>query len=61
MQNGAVAELIEDTAFYKKGQRAVIIDICGNTPKFHIRYNGENYCGNDVDIMPKHLFKEVKA
>ena len=59
MNNGTVVELIEDTRFYKKGQRAVIVDVCGDSPKFEIRYEGESYIGNDVDVMPKKIFAVV--
>ena len=61
MKNNDVVELIEDTRFYKKGQRAIIVDICGDSPKFEIRYCGEKYLCDDVDVMPKRLFRLVKA
>ncbi|WP_342759519.1 hypothetical protein [Kineothrix sedimenti] len=53
MKNGDIIELIEDTYFYKKGQKATVIDMCGNSKSFEIIYVGEH----EIDIMPKHMFK----
>lgn len=60
MKNGDVVRLIEDTYFYKKGTKAVVVDICGDSKEFEIRYEGERYEGCDVDIMPKALFEQLK-
>ena len=63
MKKGDIVELIEDTTFYKKGRKAVVI--CGydsqngNDKNMEIRYEGEKYLGGDVDVMPKKLFKVV--
>ena len=59
---GDLVELIEDTYFYKKGTRAVVINNSsdGNTNKMEIRYEGEKYIGGDVDIVLKSMFKVIK-
>ena len=57
MKNGDIVELIEDTYFYKKGRKAIVIDACGNSKKFKIQYVGEEYLSGDVDVMPKNMFK----
>lgn len=63
MKKGDIVELIENTKFYKKGKRAVIINEFdssnNNDKKIEIRYEGEKYIGEDVDVMPKKLFKVV--
>ena len=56
MKNGDIVELIENTDFYKKGRKAIIINILEGEKDFEIRYHGEDYEG-DVDVMPKSLFK----
>ena len=40
---GDLVELIEDTYFYKKGTRAVVINNSsnGNTKKMEVQYEGE--------------------
>lgn len=60
MKNGDIVSLIEDTTFYKKGTKAVVVNACGNSKEFEIRYKGGNYEGGDVDVMPKALFEKVK-
>lgn len=60
MKNGDVVRLVEDTAFYKKGTKAIVMDVCGDSQKFELRYVGEKYEGNDVDIMPKTLFECIE-
>lgn len=60
MTNGDTVKLIEDTVFYKKGTKAIVIDTCGNSKNMEIRYIGEQYEGMDVDIMPKALFECVE-
>jgi len=60
MKNGDVVRLVEDTAFYKKGTRAIVMDVCGDSHKFELRYEGEKYAGGDVDIMPKALFECIE-
>lgn len=60
MTNGDTVKLIEDTVFYKKGTKAIVIDTCGNSKNMEIRYIGERYEGMDVDIMPKALFECVE-
>ncbi len=61
MKKGDIIELIEDTAFYKKGRRAVFIRQDNEVKsKIQIRYVGEKYTGGDVDRMPKALFKVVR-
>jgi len=63
MKKGDIVELIENTKFYKKGKRAVIINEFdssnNNDKKIEIRYEGEKYIDEDVDVMPKKLFKVV--
>ena len=61
MKNNDVVELLEDTQFYKKGQKAIVINNCGDSPKFEIRYCDEKYLGGDVYVMPKKLFRLVNA
>ena len=61
MKNGDIVRLIEDTRFYKKGTKAIVVDICGDSQKFELRYEGEGYEGDDVDIMPKALFECVES
>lgn len=60
MKNGDTVKLIKDTAFYKKGAKAVVIDTCGNSKEMEIRYKGEKYEGRDVDVMPKALFECIE-
>jgi len=60
MKKGDVVRLIKDTAFYKKGTKAIVIDTCGDSQKFELRYEGEKYEGNDVDVMPKALFECIE-
>ncbi len=64
MKKGDMVELIENTQFYKKGQRAIVMNefdsYNGNDKNVEIRYEGETYLGGDVDIMPKKLFKVVE-
>ena len=60
MKNGDTVKLIKDTAFYKKGTKAVVIDTCGNSKEMEIRYKGEKYEGRDVDVMPKPLFECIE-
>lgn len=59
---GDLVELIEDTYFYKKGMRAIVLNNSseGNTKKMEIRYEGEKYIGGDVDIVLKSMFKVIK-
>ncbi len=63
LKKGELVKLIEDTLFYKKGSIAVII--CEydsqnrDSDKIEIRWEGEEYQNNDVDVMPKNLFKSV--
>lgn len=61
MKTGDTVKLIKDTAFYKKGTKAVVMDICGDSKKMKIRYIGEKYEGRDVDVMPKALFECVEV
>lgn len=62
MKYGDIIELIEDTDFYKKGQRATFIKNDDEVKsKIHIRYVREEYLGGDVDLMPKSLFKVVNC
>lgn len=61
MKNGDTVKLIRDTAFYKKGTKAVVMNICEDSKKMEIRYIGEKYEGMDVDIMPKTLFECVEV
>lgn len=61
MKNGDTVKLIKDTDFYKKGTKAVVMDICGDSKKMEIRYIGEKYEGRDVDVMPKALFECVEV
>lgn len=58
-----VVELIEDTTFYKKGERAYLINDTDqeNSKKCEVRFINEHYIGNDVDVLPKSLFKEVRS
>lgn len=60
MKTGDTIELTQDTDFYKKGQRAKVINVCDNAKDIEIRYEGERYARWDVDVMPKALFKIVK-
>lgn len=60
MKNGDTVKLIENTSFYKKGTKAVVIDTCGNSKDMEIRYKCEKYEGRDVDVMPKNLFECVE-
>lgn len=63
-KNGEIVELIEDTMFYKKGTRAKVIhsESNGNQEKMEIRWLHEGpYPGEDVDVMPKALFKCVSS
>ena len=59
MKNGDIVELINDTQFYKSGTKAIIINVSQTKEKMEIRYVGENYIGEDVDVMPKKLFRVV--
>lgn len=65
MKKGSIVELVEDTQFYKKGKRAVVISECdsqnGNKQKMEIRYEGVEYEGYDVDVVPRHLFRMVSV
>lgn len=60
---GDLVELIEDTYFYKKGTRAVVINNSseGNTKKMEIWYEGEKYLEGDVDVVLKSMFKVINA
>lgn len=60
---GDLVELIEDTYFYKKGTRAVVINNNseGNTKKMEIRYEGEKYLEGDVDVVLKSMFKGINV
>ena len=43
--------------FIKKGQRAIIVDICGDSPKFEIRYGLYiNMINKDKDILVQMSF-----
>lgn len=58
-KKGDIVELVEDTAFYKKGTKSIIINenSLGNSKKCEIQYVGEKYIDNDVDVIPKELLK----
>lgn len=58
MKKGDIVELIEDTTFYKRGTRVIVIGEY-NKNDVEIRYEGEIYYGGDVDIMPKKMLKVV--
>lgn len=61
MKNGDIVELIEDMTFYKKGERAVVINsISDNKNNCEIRWLDEQYLGGDVDEVPRRLFKVVE-
>lgn len=60
MKKGVLVELIEDTDFYKKGTRAVVMKTSNGSDKLEIRYENETYLGRDVDIMPSFLFRVVE-
>lgn len=59
MQPGDMVELKEATAFYPKGQLAVVVKNDARSPMLEIRYEGERYEGYDVDIVPKELFRDA--
>lgn len=60
-KRGDKVELINDTMFYKKGRKATVINgtTIGNNKKVEIRYDGEQYLGNDVDVIPKSMIRLV--
>ena len=59
MKEGDIVELVEDTAFYKKGTQAIVINetSLGNREKCEIRYVGEPYFSDSADVVPKKLLK----
>lgn len=61
-KRGDRVELIENTMFYKKGRRATVIngETAGNKKEVEIRYDGEQYFGNDVDLIPKSMIRLCK-
>lgn len=61
MKRGDIIELIEDTAFYKKGKKAHFIKKSNSNPsKIEVVWIGEESSYNefgDVDVYPSRLFK----
>lgn len=60
-KRGDRVEIIEGTMFYKTGQRATVVngETDGNKNKVEIRYDGEQYLGYDVDLIPKNMIRLI--
>ena len=62
MNRGDMVELIEDTAFYKKGKKAHFIRMSRNPNKAEIVWCGEEKMFDefgDVEVMPLKMLRKV--